>query len=102
MNCPTNSGPYGYGGRTAETSVRPVRIIMFPASSSTLLVGKNARSTAALITLRLPPGPRTEREQSAEPTLPAGVDPSVNWALDAVVCSAGVERVETELGRCGD
>src|ERR1700759_992354 len=49
-NCPTNSLPYGYGGLTADTSVRPVRIIMFPTSSSTDLVGRNARSATALIT----------------------------------------------------
>ena len=49
MNWPTNSLPYGYGGRTAETIVCPVRIIMLPTSSSTDLVGRNARSATARI-----------------------------------------------------
>ena len=47
--------PYGYGGRTAETIVLPVRIIMFPTSSSTLLVGKNVFSAAARTISRNPP-----------------------------------------------
>src|SRR5438270_13943753 len=50
MNCPTNSLPYGYGGRTAEAIVFPVRTIMFPTSSNTFFVGKNARSATALTT----------------------------------------------------
>src|SRR5437763_17111076 len=51
MNCPTNSDPYGYGGRTADTTVLPVRINMFPTSSNTDFVGKNARSATARITI---------------------------------------------------
>ncbi len=54
MNWETNSGPYGYGGVTAETIVRPVRITISPASSSTPRVGSNARSTVVLITLSAP------------------------------------------------
>src|SRR6202042_1386937 len=49
MNWPTNSGPYGYGGVTAETSVLPVRIIMLPTSSSRPLMGEYPRSATALI-----------------------------------------------------
>ncbi len=52
-NCPTNSLPYGYGGRIADASVLPVRIIMFPTSSSTFLVGRNVRSATVLIKLAL-------------------------------------------------
>src|SRR5689334_21670007 len=57
-NCCTNSVPYGYGGRSADTSVLPVRIIMSPTCSSRLLVGKKIRSAAALTTKRtlLPQG----------------------------------------------
>src|SRR3979490_2654259 len=33
-NCETNSPPYGYGGRTADNTVFPVRIIISPPSSS--------------------------------------------------------------------
>src|SRR6188508_1976556 len=40
----TNSVPYGYGGRSADTIVLPVRIIMSPTSSSRLFAGRNARS----------------------------------------------------------
>src|SRR3954470_9729939 len=49
-NCWTNSVRYGYGGRIADTSVLPVRIIMSPTCSSRLLVGKKIRSAAALTT----------------------------------------------------
>ena len=49
MNWPTNSAPYGYGGRTAATIVFPVRITMFPTSSNKDLVGRNARSETARI-----------------------------------------------------
>ena len=53
MNCPTNSLPYGYGGRIADTSVLPVRIIMFPTSSSSPFTGAYPRSATALIKLAL-------------------------------------------------
>src|SRR5919202_1359 len=43
-NCETNSPPYGYGGRRADITVFPVRIIMSPTSSSRLFAGRNARS----------------------------------------------------------
>src|SRR6266480_5201510 len=43
-NCETNSPPYGYGGRRADNTVFPVRIIMSPTSSSKFFVGRNARS----------------------------------------------------------
>src|SRR5437660_655252 len=46
----TNSPPYGYGGRTAETSVLPVKIIMSPTCSSKFFVGRNARSATARTT----------------------------------------------------
>src|SRR5690349_6324175 len=48
-NWPTNSLPYGYGGLTAETIVFAVRIIMFPTSSRTFLVGRKVRSVTARI-----------------------------------------------------
>src|SRR5215207_2314807 len=54
-NCCTNSVPYGYGGRIAETSVLPVRIIMSPTCSSRFLVGRKTRSAAALTTTETPP-----------------------------------------------
>src|SRR6185436_2335552 len=54
-NCCTNSVPYGYGGRIADTSVLPVRIIMSPTCSSRLLVGRKIRSAAALTTKQSPP-----------------------------------------------
>src|SRR4051795_10342056 len=54
-NCCTNSVPYGYGGRRADTKVFPVRIIMSPTCSSRFLVGKKTRSAAApTIPLLLP------------------------------------------------
>src|SRR5258708_7016312 len=33
-NCETSSPPYGYGGRTADRTVLPVRIVMSPPSST--------------------------------------------------------------------
>src|SRR3954471_9332450 len=51
MNWITNSPPYGYGGRSADMTVFPVRIIMSPTCSSRFLVGRNARSAAARTTL---------------------------------------------------
>src|SRR5215217_5309684 len=44
MNWDTNSPPYGYGGRMADTMVFPVRIIMSPTSSSRPFAGRNALS----------------------------------------------------------
>src|SRR2546423_611998 len=46
-NWMTTSPPYGYGGRSADVIVLPVRIIMSPTCSSRFLVGKNARSATA-------------------------------------------------------
>src|SRR3954465_15255195 len=46
-NCWTNSVPYGYGGRIADMTVLPVRIIMSPTCSSRFFVGKNALSATA-------------------------------------------------------
>ena len=46
-NCCTNSVPYGNGGRTADTNVLPVRIIMSPTCSNIDFVGRNTRSAAA-------------------------------------------------------
>src|SRR4051812_31058635 len=54
-NCCTNSVPYGYGGRRADTRVFPVRIIMSPTCSSRFLVGKKTRSAAARTTPFTPP-----------------------------------------------
>src|SRR5205814_1369523 len=53
-NCETNSPPYGYGGRNADKTVLPVRIIMSPTSSSKFFVGRNARS-ATLRTISILP-----------------------------------------------
>src|SRR5437763_9753720 len=53
-NCDTNSPPYGYGGRRADNTVFPVRIIMSPTSSSRFFVGRNARS-ATLRTIQILP-----------------------------------------------
>ena len=47
MNCSANSPPYGYGGRTAETSVFPVRIIMSPISPSSPM----ARDSTSVLAL---------------------------------------------------
>src|SRR3954447_5400069 len=47
MNWFTNSPPYGYGGRKAETSVLPVRIIMSPTCSKRFLVGRKTLSAVA-------------------------------------------------------
>src|SRR6266511_3316753 len=60
-NCWTNSVPYGYGGRSAETIVLPVRIIMSPTCSSRFLVGKKTRSAALRTTTQLLPGGTTQR-----------------------------------------
>src|SRR5215217_7489159 len=54
-NCWTNSVPYGYGGRIAETSVLPVRIIMSPTCSSRFFVGRKTRSAADRTTAETPP-----------------------------------------------
>src|SRR5918998_2964481 len=56
-NCCTNSVPYGYGGRRADTMVFPVRIIMSPTCSRTFFVGRNTLSAAALTTGSLPSCP---------------------------------------------
>src|ERR1700704_4214922 len=84
-NCETNSPPYGYGGRRADNTVFPVRIIMSPTSSSKFFVGRNARS-ATLRTISILPhhsgggpaiGHRREayvtrrRNAKREPNLPA-------------------------------
>src|SRR5882757_5821348 len=53
MNWPTNSAPYGYGGRSAATTVLPVRITMFPTSSSRDLVGKKVFSATARTIYRI-------------------------------------------------
>src|SRR4029078_11054021 len=55
-NCCTNSVPYGYGGRKADTRVLPVRIIMSPTCSSRFLVGKKTRSAALRTTTQTPSG----------------------------------------------
>src|SRR2546423_13187788 len=47
----TNSPPYGFGGRSADMIVLPVRIIMSPTCSSRFFVGRNARSATARTTL---------------------------------------------------
>src|SRR6266550_1254414 len=52
-NCETNSPPYGYGGRNADTTVFPVKIIMSPTSSSMFFVGRNARSATLRTTVDL-------------------------------------------------
>src|SRR5881227_4036119 len=52
-NCDTNSPPYGYGGRSADSTVFPVRIIMSPTSSSKFFVGRNARSATLRTTQHL-------------------------------------------------
>src|SRR3954451_22399870 len=52
-NCETNSPPYGYGGRRADNTVFPVRIIMSPTSSSKFFVGRNARSATLRTTWHL-------------------------------------------------
>ena len=49
MNWPTNSAPYGYGGRTAATIVFPVRITMLPTSSNNDFAGRKAFSETARI-----------------------------------------------------
>src|SRR5437764_4087158 len=63
MNWPTNSAPYGYGGRTAATTVLPVRITMLPTSSSSALVGKKVRSA----TVRTTSVSRSSRRATAPP-----------------------------------
>src|SRR5918997_2743459 len=77
-NCWTNSVPYGYGGRSAETSVLPVRIIMSPTCSSRFLVGRKTRSAAARTTNQTPPGEatRSPRETRSREE-PYGMFPAV-------------------------
>ena len=59
-----NSVPYGYGGRSADISVFPVKIIMSPTCSSRFFVGKNALSaTARTTSLSSPGGARTVLHQ---------------------------------------
>src|ERR1700716_3592222 len=53
-NCCMNSPPYGYGGRNADNTVFPVKIIMSPTSSRTFLTGKKARSATVLTISPLP------------------------------------------------
>ncbi len=43
-NCETNSPPYGYGGRMADTMVLPVRMPIEPIVSMKSRMGRNARS----------------------------------------------------------
>src|ERR1700704_4779675 len=52
-NCETNSRPYGYGGRNADSTGLPVRIIMSPTPSSRFFVGRNARSATLRTTVHL-------------------------------------------------
>src|ERR1019366_2810110 len=107
-NCPTNSLPYGYGGRIADISVFPVKIIMLPTSSRTFLVGKNARSATALINWSRPPrvcglaGARLQRVslrhrpgKDQVPTDAAVLRTRARRAI-RVVCCAGVEGLEHE------
>src|SRR6059058_5920324 len=57
----TNSPPYGYGGRSADMIVLPVKIIMSPTCSNRFLVGKKARSATARTTWGLLPGTRVHK-----------------------------------------
>src|SRR5215210_3978401 len=111
-NCCTNSVPYGYGGRSAETNVFPVRIIMSPTCSSRFLVGRKTRSAAALTTTELLPRenyPRSPKKHVREESLwhghrvrqrePSGVRTGAPRRI-SVVGSArveGLERRSTEL-----
>ena len=67
-NCETNSPPYGYGGRTADTIVFPVRIIMSPTSSKNPLAGAVTRSAALRTTPSSSPSQR-RRGRRAPPRL---------------------------------
>lgn len=69
-----NSSPYGYGGLTADTSVRAVRIIMSPTCSNSDLAGRNALLTA---------------------------DPTIVLLLGTSLCDAPAGTVEFGLTRSG-
>src|SRR6266511_3899021 len=110
-NCWTNSVPYGYGGRSAETIVLPVRIIMSPTCSSRFLVGRNARSATARTTqasshARTGSSPPCHRSKAydialppakGEPDLEVGSE-TAPWVESAVVCCS---RFEGETGGGG-
>src|SRR5215210_255395 len=107
-NCCTNSVPYGYGGRSAETNVFPVRIIMSPTCSSRFLVGRKTRSAAALTTTELLPRenyPCSPENTYAKEAYGMGIGSARGNRTGAsrrssVVCSArfeGLERGSTEL-----
>src|SRR5215212_2652554 len=96
-NCWTNSVPYGYSGRSADTIVLPVRIIMSPTCSSRFLVGKKTRSAALRTTLHTPPRrkPMACITGTPEGTV-AAPDRRSNAAIR--VCSRCCEGVEDALG----
>src|SRR3954452_13172778 len=78
MNCWTNSIPYGYGGRMADMTVLPVRIIMSPTCSSRFLTGKNVLSATACklgSSLREENGTRTPKamRRSTQPLYPTRI-----------------------------
>src|SRR5204862_5031635 len=77
-NCQTSSSPYGYGGRTAETIVFAVRIIISPTCSKADLAGSSARLTIPLLPSPLPEG-LARRSSGASVLSPP--HPSVNGAL---------------------
>src|SRR5689334_9894787 len=56
-----NSPPYGYGGRTAETTVFAVRIIMSPTCSKRDFAGRNALSAIDLTIALLRGRPKLRR-----------------------------------------
>src|SRR5207302_3563032 len=70
MNWPTNSAPYGYGGRNAATTVLPVKITIFPTSSSRDLVGKKVFSATARTIYR-----KSSRSAAAPPARLKAIQP---------------------------
>ena len=100
-NCCTNSVPYGYGGRTADTNVLPVKIIMSPTCSNKYFVGKNRPISSA--TDQLTPPPRKPSETLS--TLQAyGMGPSTargNTGPDARSRAALASRTSGRVGGSG-
>src|SRR4051812_13649088 len=91
----TNSPPYGYGGRSADMMVFPVRIIMSPTSSSRLLAGRNALS-ATLRTNLSPPhrgrpdGLRWSSRREGYATYQRSIKPE--HAATRAACPSATER----------
>src|SRR5918998_61799 len=91
----TNSPPYGYGGRMADTMVFPVRIIMSPTSSSRPLAGRKALSATPRTTL-LPSALRRLSARPGRQTTEAVLYPQTG--TDAETCAVPPDLAPRRVG----